>query len=287
VQHPDVFMSDPKEPHFLDFEGETLDFRGPGDDLMINRVAITDLARYERLFDKAGSAKAIGEASIEYGYYAEKSIRGMRRHVPNARLICMLRNPADRAFSAYGFMRARMFEPLASFEEALEQEEARIAANWHHIWHYRRMGFYYPQLAPFFAAFPREQIRVYLFEEFRRDPMSVVRDVFRFLDVDPDAEIPDTPQTVVSGAPKNVLLQRVLMSAWRMKGVLAPLLPTGLRRRLWGRLNAANVRKEHMAPETRARLLDGYREDILRTQELLGRDLGLWLAPRGASSAKA
>jgi LPS sulfotransferase NodH len=275
-QHPEVFVSEPKEPHFLAFEGERLDFRGPGDDIMMNRAAVTDLRSYERLFRGAGEARAIGDASISYLYYP-KAIEGIRKHTPGARLLCILRNPADRAHSAFSFMRARMFEPCERFEDALADEDRRVAGNWHHIWHYRRMGYYHAQLKPWFEAFPREQIRICLFDDLKRDTAGVLRDCFEFIGVDPDFTPPDTPSTVLGGEPKNRVLHAALMSVWAKKEIIRPLLPAGLRRRVWRGLNRANLEKSRMAPETRQELLRGYREDILGLQDLTGLDLSRWL----------
>lgn len=277
-QHPDVFMSDPKEPHFFSFEGERLSFTGPGDDLMINKVAITEFDKYQRLFDGAGNAKAVGEASIEYGYYP-KAVAGIQKYVPDARLVCMIRNPADRAFSAFSFMRSRLFEPFDRFEDALADEDRRVAAGWHHIWHYRRMSYFYPQLKRYFDAFPHAQIKVYLYENFSREPLAVVRDAFEFLGIDPSFTPSRTPQTVVGGIPKNLLLHRVLMGVWSLKAVLRPLIPEAVRRPLWRRLHTGNLRRDTMDPRTREQLLSEFRSDIHRTQELIGQDLSAWLPP--------
>lgn len=283
-QHPNVFMCQPKEPHFFSFEGEVVDFRGPGDDTSINRVSVTSLEAYERLFDGAGNASAIGEASIEYGYYP-KAVDGIRRRIPHARLICMLRNPAERAFSAYSLMRSRALEPAPSFEAALADEPSRIAKRWHHIWHYRQMGFYHPQLKRFFDTFPSQQIRVYLFEEFRADPLRVARDIFEFLGVDPTFVPLHAPISVPGGVPRSPLLQRMLMGTSNLKQALRLVLPAHIRRRVWQRLNAANLVRDVMSPATRSALLAEYHDDILRTQDLLGRDLSHWVRAKPPAAA--
>ena len=102
VQHPDIFMSEPKEPHFFAFPGMRLEFMGPGDDETINRNAITDRNEYYKLFEKSGKARMRGEASVSYLYYSQTA-KNIKKAHPEARLLMVLRNPARRAFSAFSF----------------------------------------------------------------------------------------------------------------------------------------------------------------------------------------
>lgn len=275
-QHPAVFMSEPKEPHFFAFEGQAVNFRGAGDDRMINRAAVTSLPQYRRLFRRANDAHAVGEASVSYLYY-ERAIEGIRRHVPNARLICMLRDPADRAFSAYAYMRSRLFEPVDTFEAALAAEPSRMADHWHHIWHYRNQGFYAAQVERYLAAFPREQIRFYLFDEFRSDPSGVVSDALEFIGVDPSFQPERVPTPVASGTPRNPRLQRLVLGTSRLKGLARLVLTKDQRRAIQHRLLKANLQRERLHPDTRARLVADYRDDIVALEGLIGRDLSGWL----------
>jgi hypothetical protein len=97
-QHPEVFMAVPKEPHFLAFDRAPPAYRGPGTDPdWFNISTITNPGHYRRLFAGAGGAKALGEASTAY-LYLESTVEGIRRHVPDIRMIAVLRNPVDRAY---------------------------------------------------------------------------------------------------------------------------------------------------------------------------------------------
>lgn len=274
-QHPDVFMSEPKEPHYFALKGAPARFRGPGDRFSINRVAVTSPEAYEDLFSNAGDARAVGEASVSYLYSPLAAAR-IREELPDVRLICMLRNPAERAFSAYSFMRARMFEPEARFEDALADEDRRVADGWHHIWHYRRMGMYGEQLARYLDLFPRDQIRVYLYRDFRQDPAGIVADAFRFIGVDPAFKPTRTPRTVVSGEPRSRLLQAGMMAAWKIHPLIRPLLPARFRKKVWRNLNQANLGRATVEPETAAALLETYEPDVTRLERLIDRDLSAW-----------
>lgn len=275
-QHPDIFVSDPKEPHYFSLAGEAPAFTGPGDDETINRDAVTEEDRYRALFREAGSALAVGEGSVSYLYYP-CSARNIRRAIPHVRLLCILRNPADRAYSAYRYARSRMYEPASDFREALAREEKRIEAGWHHIWHYRRMGRYHEQLERFYREFDPERIRIYRFEDFARNPRPVLRDCYDFLGVDPSVEPRRRPITVPSGEPRCETLQRFLLESPRTKRVVKRMIPAGPRRWISGRLRKANLKKPPIDPEIRRELLEGYRPGIEALERLTGHSFREWV----------
>ena len=99
-QHPQIYMSPVKEPRFFAFEGETPRFCGPGDDRFVRKF-VTNFEDYLRLFEAVTDQIAIGEASTVYLTMSETSSRRIRHHLPHAKLIAVLRHPADRAYSQY------------------------------------------------------------------------------------------------------------------------------------------------------------------------------------------
>jgi hypothetical protein len=277
-QHPDIYMSPFKEPGFFVFEGQRPDFRGPGD-WLTNRLVVTDRVPYEALFDGVTTEKAIGEASAIYLYHSETPCR-IQATIPHARLIAILRNPADRAFSAFQYTTRDGREPLTSFAEALAAETERVAANWAHIWHYRQFGFYYQQLQRYFDRFPREQLVVFTYDEFTADPKGVLKSLFHFLDVDPSFKPDLSLRYNVSGRARFKRLQQFLIKPSPLKEPLKALLPVYTRRRLVNRALELNVRGQEKAvldPTDRCDLLEGYREDICQLETLIQKDLSHWL----------
>jgi hypothetical protein len=273
-QHPEVFTCEPKEPHFLAFAGTATTFKGPGDEI-INARSITDFKAYEKLFAAAGTAKAIGEGSVTTLYYRE-AIANIRRYVPSARLICILRNPMDRALSAFSYMRSRMFEPLESFEEALAAEDGRIAAGWQHLFHYKRGGLYYEQLARFFDAFGREQIQVILYDDLIKDSLDVVRRCLSFIGVDAGLLPTRLPIPLASGEPRSPRLQRLLVYLAPAKYAVERWLPQSLQNRIRTAVNS-NLVPHRMQPGTRRQLSEEFGDDIVRLEKLIDRDLSHWL----------
>ena len=115
--------------------------------------------------------------------------------MPAAKLVAILRDPADRAFSHYLHLRRDHLEPCATFSEALSVEPERIAADWDWSFHYRTVGRYEQQLARYATLFPPRALHVELYEDLAADPAGVARRVFAFLGVN-DTFQPDVGVTI-------------------------------------------------------------------------------------------
>src|ERR671929_75877 len=111
-QHPEVYMSPVKEPNFFCSQEQK-----NGAD------AVTDIRAYERLFRGVLGETAVGEASHCY-LYEPRAAAAIRRCVPEAKLLAILRNPIDRAFSHFLHMVRTGSEPLSDFAQALREEGA-------------------------------------------------------------------------------------------------------------------------------------------------------------------
>ncbi len=272
-QHPQIYMSTVKEPRFFALEGEELNFNNP--DQGINRDSITQLREYQDLFKDVKDEIAIGEASPLYLYSAKAADR-IRHYIPDVKLIAILRDPSERAYSCYTHLVRENYESL-SFEEGLCEEFKRIQDNWAHLWHYRQGGYYYSQLKPYFEKFSRDNIRIYRFEDLNNDSMSVVWDIYQFLGVD-DAFIPDLTRMNVSGKPKIKALQTLLGTGNTTRSLIKRILPTEFRKDIARRLRSWNLKqKGEMPADIREKLIHDYREDILQLQELINTDLSAWL----------
>jgi hypothetical protein len=219
--------------------------------------------RYLALFDGARHEKAIGEASVAYlaSLGAASAIRG---HVPNARIVMILRNPIDRLFSR--FLSALDAGETATFTAWLDRqvdEDARRSPPAGPIW----PGRYAVHLQRYLDTFPASQVRVLLYDDFVRDPRRVMRDLLSFLDVDPDHPIDTTWR-------HNVTLTR------RWPALHARVKPLGrfVPRRLAARARPWFVKPRTMKPtsEERQQALAVYRDDIRVLEKLIQRDLSAW-----------
>lgn len=275
-QHPDVYLSDPKEPHFLSFADQHVDFHGPGDDVMMNQCVVTDPDAYFSLFARASGHRAIGEGSVSTLYYHERSIEAIQRYVPDSKFIVMLRNPIQRAYSNFLYTTSRGFEPESDFQAALDDETRRVE-NWHHLWHYTRMGFYCDSLRAFQDAFGADRVKVVLFEAFESDSPAIIRDLYSFLGVD-ERFVPDTAVVINrSGTARSWPVRVAMHLAHRqpvVKNTLKALVPMRIREQI----RNASLAKPPIPVDAAIRLRDVYTEEIHNLGKFLKEDLNHWLA---------
>jgi len=278
-QHPDIYMSPIKETNFFVFYGRPIEYCGPGDQQALQSCYVPNFEAYQAQFSSVTKEQAIGEASPWYIYFPEVPSR-IRHHVPNAKLIAMLRNPVDRAYSAFCMMQRDCREPISDFVTAIDLESNRISANWEPIWHYKSMGMYYKQLIRYYETFDRSQIKIYTYDEFDAHPEPIMKDMFRFLAVD-DGFLPDmSSRPNQSYVPKVRQLNSFFGRTGVVKSAIKPVLPYRIRQKIRAPLMSSNLSKRSLSKEVWNMMLDFYRSDIIELQDLIERDLSLWLVAR-------
>lgn len=246
--HPEVFMPDRKELRFFD---DNFD-RGR--------------EWYQRQFREAADQPAIGEATPNYMYQAE-AIDRMAYVVPKARLIAILRNPVDRAYSHYWMNRVRGYESL-EFGEAIAAEPRRLASGDPSArigQSYLDRGRYHQQLLHVSRYFPRESLHVIVLEDLWRAPAETYRRVCRFIGATLDFSPPNL------GAPIGHFVELRSRTLFRINKKL----PRPLRR-VGGRMNARKAPYPPMDPALRADLVESFRDENDALAAWLGRDLSVW-----------
>ncbi|MGY1987910.1 sulfotransferase family protein [Blastococcus sp. SYSU DS0669] len=272
-EHPDVFVSTPKEPHFLAFPGGAPVFTGLGDDDLVNRTAVREEESWRALFDGRAEPR-LGEGSVTTLAHPGSAIPAIERCcAPGCRLVVMLRDPVDRAFSSWLYLRSRGYD-AGTFEECLAAEEERTRAGWSHMWQLARLSRYAEQLAPFTAAFG-DRLLVVVQEEFSADPAGHLRRVLEFLEVDPSVPIDPTRRVNASGLPRSravTAAQNVLRRSPALRRLVTAAVPQRQRERV----RAANLAPTTIDPATRAGLAASFADDVGALQDLLGRRLTAW-----------
>lgn len=271
-EHPQIYMSSEKEPRY--FTPELYSIYNNGVRQGGRRKAL-DFAQYCQLFAEASDEIALGEASTEYLYIPQAPER-ISKCIPDVKLIAILRNPVERAFSAFCYQTRDGYETL-TFEQALQAEEKRIKDGFRPGWHYKQVGFYSAQIKRYLEKFHPEQIRIYLYEELEENSSAVVRDVYQFLEVDENFT-PDLTRQNVSGIPKSRLLQDIFTKDNPLKSAVKPFLPIKLRKSIYRGISKRNLgAKPVLSLKTSQELIELYREDIARLQTLIQKDLSHWL----------
>jgi hypothetical protein len=256
-------MPEWKEPHFF---GE---YRPPG-------PCVTDMEAYLDLFRRCSGSPAVGEASTQY-LYSPSAAGEIYKDFPNARIVIVLRNPVDRAYSLY-WHHVRDGVEIFDFEGALGEEESRISNEWPPGFHHVRSGMYSEQIRRFLEVFGRDAVKVLLFDDLKADPEEAMGEICRFLNVDDSFEFSLSRVYNKSGPPKSILVSRLLHSSSRVKRFIFYPIPNRLKERVKSRIRSVNsADPPSMKLSTRLNLINVFRDDIKSLERLIGRDLSTWL----------
>jgi hypothetical protein len=250
ARHPQMFVSDPKEPEF--FCKDEIYARG--------------LPWYESLFAGAGDRSAVGEGSTSYTKQLmfPRAAERVARHLPEARLIYIARHPLERIESHWLHLIATGIEvpPLA---EAL--------AKWPHI---VDTSLYWKQVEAFRRNFPDDRILVLFFEDFHADPGAAIARCYNFLGVDARlaTAAPAEPSHVTSGMRLDGPLMRFLK---RVPGARAlKNLAPGLARDVMGRLRTPMPRRPQWPDELRRDVVLQLRDDTAQFLRHYGKSPDYW-----------
>jgi hypothetical protein len=273
--HPEIFMSPIKELHFFSRD-VFYDYRP---------WRLRTLADYLGCFREATTQKCIGECSPTYlgSRSAPDEIKAFN---PTARIIIMLRNPAEMMYALHSQHIWDTTEPILDFEAALEADE-----KWNSVpcqpqsWRlpclgYRESARFVEQVRNYFRVFGRECVHVIIYDDFTTRTHEVFQDALRFLGVNPDFQ-PDFRVVNSSHRARSPRLQRFFVQQ------LAPfawIVPRRIRRaagRSLIRLNTVQERRPPMDPELKRRLLEEFYPEVEELSNLLGRNLTSWCKVAG------
>lgn len=290
--HPDICFSPIKEPnHFcadlhLLAGSSSLNDRLPLniENYLSSKIRepvqtawIADRAQYCRLYENAGPKIAIGECSTSYMYSAVAAEK-IAAVCPHAKVIAILRSPAERAFSHY-MMDRRIGITTKTFREELLRESRDPDANWGNSRLYLALGRYAEQLARYFDCFPREQIMILGSDELRADGSATLARVCRFLGVGPQVEAQGEAVAPVSenaaALSRFPAVNRVLHKT-RLKRRLRAALPASARRWLRG-LYFVDAGIEPLDPADRQLVDELLGEEPMKLATLLAGDRLRWL----------
>ncbi|WP_404455398.1 sulfotransferase [Virgibacillus necropolis] len=276
-KHPQVYFSDPKEPRYLSYRYVNIPHGGPNGE-MYDKSFIKTEENYYSLFKNVNNEKVIGEASVQYLYYTNVA-ESIKNEFPNSKIIICLRNPIDRAYSAYMHNIRSGYEKL-SFEEALKNEEQRITENYPFLWHYKQVGLYYNQVKQYIQEFGKENVEIVLYDEIKNNTLETLIYICDFLQISKEFKFEDIGKVYnTSGVTKNKLLGYFIkQNKFKdiIKGPNTPKLLKNISYRFYHEILSRSLKKDEMKESERKYLLDYYKEDILKLEELIKVDLSAW-----------
>ena len=272
-QHPDIFMPKVKETKFFNNFRKDKNFKLQGKGLK----KISTFKQYHSLFKEVKNETAIGEASPSY-IFDENCAKLISQHLPETRIIAILRQPVSRAYSNFLHAKRADSEPERSFVEAFEADNKRIVDNNNPAHYYKAKGCYYNQLKRYYNLFDKKQIKIILFEDIINNPTQTTQGIYNFLGV-ANSIVPDTSRkTNVSGKPKGILgwmLMKLRHYNLLPNIQLSKYLPQFVMRLLF---NAVYEKPERLDEQLKKDLTTKhFKSDILKLEKLIEKDLSHWL----------
>ena len=256
--------------------------KGPGDADSVQEW-ICRFDDYAALFADAPPDSLCGESTPFYLYDRGAQLR-IADAIPDAKLVVIVRDPVDRAYSNWMHAWSDGLEPIGDFMAACAAEDARIANGWAPFWHYRHLGLYGEQLEHLYRLFPEAQVHVLRYKELVDTPLEALNAITVFLGVEQDLlDIvpPENSRRFVVPSARN----RVLASAIRAGAAAGALMPP----KVWRTVSVPLVRtlqrggtdRPKLAVEDRRALVRFFADDIGRLERLTGRSYNSWLGDQG------
>jgi len=273
-QHPQVYLPERKELHYFTFDCMRKNSRGPGDADVLRHFCATR-EEYEAHYAEA-DATAIGDVSPSYFFYDEVASQRIREELGDVRIIILLRDPIEKAFSQYMHLVRDNRETL-DFHAALEAEAERARCGYAALWRYLESSLYADRVARYLGTFGPDRVRVELFQDFVESPERVIRRLFEFLGIDPDFRPQVSRVYNRSGRPRSKRMAAFIARPNPVSMVARKALPRSVTESVRTLLLRANTGVKDEIPEAaRLRLRNAILEDVERVKGILGRDPG-WL----------
>jgi hypothetical protein len=290
-QHPSVYMSPIKEPNYFateirignigpqwqgwaQKENDSLRkyLSGPMREKRFGGL-VSNSSDYLKLFQNVSGEKAIGEASVCY-LWSKTAAQNIASATPSAKIIMVLRNPVDRAFSQYKQAVACGLVGR-SFREHIRISLNSKSDKFEVLNPFLEYGLYYEQVKRYTDLFRAQNLRIYLYDDYRNAPENTLADSFEFLEVDPEFSPDMSERHLDTRVPRFIWISYMLRKCgvWPLLKRAAPAtLRPGVRK-----LVSRNGQSLEIDPADRAFLSDYYREDAARLSTLIQRDLDAWL----------
>ena len=285
ARHPQLYMSPVKEPKFFLTDGPPPRRGGGPGDVQTFREHVWRRGDYEALFSAAPPGALSGEATPFYLHDLAAQQR-IRRLIPAARLIVIVRDPVERAHSNWTHLWSAGLEPLNDVVRACAAEEQRMAAGWSAFWHYVGLGRYGRQLQHLYTLFPREQVLVLRYREIVDTPARSLDLICSFLNVQ-QGVLTELPRENVTAHPDRTLAYLAVSRALRAGATVGRHLPgalgTSITDPLERLLQQKARQRQPLTWEQRQQLIPYFEDDVRLLEKVTEAGFSDWLQPRDRS----
>ncbi len=250
-------------------------FNGPGDQEWHYRHSISSLSSYQALYRNRGGKKNAADVSPSYLSHpgAAKKIAEL---CPQSKIIIVLRNPVECAFSMFCHRRRDGEEPQHSFEAAFAASAERLAAGWQSHWDYKGHFLFSLQVERYLELFPKDQLFIRRYESLKHDPENFYNELCAFLGVQP-IDCKSANQQVNTAPKREEIWRQRGGSRFLLKWVnsVAKRLPAKPQQKL--RELVLLKPAYRLSPKDRQYLVDHFAGDIKELGKTLQWDLSDWL----------
>jgi sulfotransferase family protein len=286
AHHPDLYLSPVKEPKFFLHDGHPRSFglrqRGPGD-AHSAREWIWDADHYRGLFADARPGQLRGESTPFYLWSNDAHAR-LAATVPSAKLIAVVRDPVDRAYSNWTHLWCDGLEPEKDFRTACDLEPIRAEAGWAPFWRYLGLGRYGEQLQNLYTHYDPAQVHVLRYRQLVDEPAETLDRICQFLGVRTGAVSAigsSNVSTWVPDSPVNTVLRRTIRAGAHLGQFAPPQVWRTVERPLRAALHRGHRNRPEPDPIVRMELVARFADDIALLSQLTGEDYSDWLSETG------
>jgi len=279
AEHAHIYIPDEKEINFF------------CSDMDARMRTYHTVEEYEAIFDAALPGQIIGEASV-WHLFSRQAIQNILVYNPNAKIIAMLRNPMDMAYSLYNQNILNMKDDIEDFEAAWDAMPERRAGKNIPAYcpdpstiDYERVCSLGRQVDNLLQYVPEDQLMIIFYDDFKNDTSKVYRDVLYFLGV-PDDGRTDFEAINVSSKARSKILQRILRDpppplSWIWPAAKKTANRLGLRPAVMlEKINRKPHRRPPLQEAMKDKMREAFRDDVAHLSSLLKRDLSHWLEKR-------
>lgn len=275
-QHPGIFLPTLKEPSFFSYDPENPKFADLYDklDAAYGYKLVRSMEEYVNIYSEVKNEQVIGDSSANYISFPGTADR-IHEHIPDAKILASLRNPVDAICSLYNWAYMNQLIPMP-FTSLSVKEQLKVIDDFKEI-HFNPY-MYNQHLSEYFSLFDRSKMKIIIFEEWIKDKAKGVQDIFDFLEVDATCPINYKVDEFksdmgVSSFPKRVM-RRLSFDLVKIIRPFSKNIAQTFKRKIKKKFA---TKPPPITSETRSELLKLYRDDILKLQDLLDKDLSLWL----------
>ena len=268
----EIHFSEVKEPHFFSFYGNKPNFKSPE---KLSTV-VHSIDSYSDFYKHVGKGQLLGDASPSYLYKHEETIKNLLEiygdKAKDIKIIIVLRNPIERAWSQYWHFR-KNFNEESEFLDAIKTQtiDQRMLDNWNVFYNYIDFGMYSTQIEAYKKVF--KNVKIFLFEDLKNNPQNLMSELCSFLNIE-EINIDENRKYNPSGLPKKNIYGNLWKTNSKLKSLkrIKNILPLKYRKKISNHVLERALEKQQLDGNSRTILSEIYSNEINKLYDMLKRE---------------